>query len=329
MDWTVFRDNPKTSYLVRNAERLRGRINELESLVKTDQGMKELGGEEISELTKQEAELYAEAERIALNSVSQNAENGEEDKGSDLILEIRAGAGGEESAIFASELALMYQRYATIRGWAFNLISESKTELGGYREVVFEILGGKVYDALRYESGVHRIQRVPATEKMGRVHTSTASVAVIPIRATQTFEINPADIEVTFSRSGGAGGQNVNKVETAVRVLHKPTGMVVRSTSERSQSRNREKAFLILRNKLATIHEDTIMGSAAAERRSQIGTADRSEKIRTYNITQDRITDHRLKQSWHNVERIFEGELEPIITALEEANRLVAKAPVA
>ncbi len=319
MDWSAFRDNPKTSYLARDAERLRGRISELELLMMNDEGMKELGAEEIAELKKQEADLYAEAERITSRSVSQNGKDGAEDKGTDLILEIRAGAGGEESASFASELALMYQRYATIRGWSFSLISESKTELGGYREVVFEVKGEGVCDALRYESGVHRIQRVPATEKLGRVHTSTASVAVIPIRATQNFEINPADIEVTFSRSGGAGGQNVNKVETAVRVLHKPTGLVVRSTSERSQSRNRDKAFVILSNKLATIHEDTLAGTAAAERRSQIGTADRSEKIRTYNITQDRVTDHRLKQSWHNVERIFEGELEPIITAMQTA----------
>ena len=167
---------------------------------------------------------------------------------------------------------------------------------------------------------MHRIQRVPATEKMGRVHTSTASVAIIPLRPTETFEINPADIEVTFSRSGGAGGQNVNKVETAVRVLHKPSGMVVRSTSERSQSRNRDKAFLILKNKLAAIQESTAAGAASEERRQQIGTADRSEKIRTYNISQDRVTDHRLKQSWHNVERIFAGELGSIVEALKKAS---------
>ena len=326
MDWSAFRANPKTSYLALEAERLCGRISELESLVRTDQGMKELGEEEMAELKKQEVSLYAEAERIVASGGSAGGDS-ERENGSDLILEIRAGAGGEESAIFASELASMYERYAAIRGWSFALVSESKTELGGYREAVFEVKGEGVCDALRHESGVHRIQRVPATEKLGRVHTSTASVAVIPIRAKQNFEINPADIEVTFSRSGGAGGQNVNKVETAVRVLHKPTGMVVRSTSERSQSRNREKALVILSNKLATIHETAEAGTAAAERRSQIGTADRSEKIRTYNVSQDRVTDHRLKQSWHNVPRIFAGELDPIITALREGNTPVAKGP--
>lgn len=315
MEWAAFRDNPKTNYLALEAERLRERMAELELLAASGGEMKKLAHDEIQELRRQEAVLYDQAERILASGSDLNNE-GTDNQG--LILEIRAGAGGEESSLFALELAAMYQHYAAARGWPLTLVSESKTELGGYREAVFEMPNAEAYTALRYESGVHRIQRVPATEKVGRVHTSTASVAVIPIRPTGTLEINPADIEVTFSRSGGAGGQNVNKVETAVRVLHKPSGLVVRCTSERSQSRNRDKAFLILRNKLALIHNTAAAASAAAERRNQIGTADRSEKIRTYNLTQDRVTDHRLKQSWHNVGRILAGEIGPIISALQK-----------
>ena len=325
MNWAIFRDNPKTAYLASAAGRLHERIAELERLVTSDQEMKELATEEVRELTEQEKILYSQAEQIIASEANlKNFVGGvdQSDK-ANLILEIRAGAGGEESALFAAKLAEMYERYAGIRGWSFTCLSEAKSELGGYREATFEISGAGADKALFYESGVHRIQRVPATEKLGRIHTSTASVAVIPLRQTESFEINPSDIEVSFSRSGGAGGQNVNKVETAVRVTHKPSGMVVRCTSERSQSRNRDKAMLILRNKLATIHETAVAGSAALERRNQIGTADRSEKIRTYNIIQDRVTDHRLKQSWHNLDRIFAGDIEPIITALQTAGTLL------
>ncbi len=223
--------------------------------------------------------------------------------GNEVILEIRAGAGGNEASIFARELSDMYRKYAALRGWSFTQLDD----------LAFEIRGQKVFETLKWERGVHRIQRVPQTEKSGRVHTSTATVAVLPIVKSSNIEISPADLEVTFSRSGGAGGQNVNKVETAVRVLHKPTGIVVRSTSERSQARNREKAISIMVAKLQDIEREKEDKKSAQERKDQVGTGDRSEKIRTYNVLQDRVTDHRIKESWHNIPAILGGNLDPIV----------------
>ena len=211
----------------------------------------------------------------------------------------------------------MYLGYAALKGWSVSVIDESSTSLGGYKEAAFEIRGQGVYEKLRFETGVHRIQRVPATEKMGRVHTSTASVAILPIRKKTTIEIKPTDIEIETSRSGGAGGQNVNKVETAVRIIHKATGIDVRSTSQRNQLKNREMAMSILIAKLQAKQDEEEDAKHSADRKSQVGTADRSEKIRTYNILQDRITDHRIKESWHNIEKIFQGYLDPIVDALQ------------
>ena len=236
----------------------------------------------------------------------------------EIVLEVRAGTGGEEAALFAKELAEMYTLYATLEGWAVTPIDNSPSRLGGYREAVFEIRGKDVYKKLRFETGVHRIQRVPETEKMGRVHTSTASVAILPIRKKTTIDIKPSDLEIETSRSGGAGGQNVNKVETAVRIIHKPTGIDVRSTAERSQLKNREKAMSILVAKLEAKKEEEEAAKYSANRKNQIGTADRSEKIRTYNILQDRITDHRIKKSWHNIEKIMKGEIGPILNSMKE-----------
>ena len=235
-----------------------------------------------------------------------------------IILEVRAGAGGDEAALFARDLAEMYETYATTKGWRWSSVDVSENDVGGYKEASFEIDNKEAYDELYYETGVHRVQRVPATEKSGRIHTSTASVAIMPIFDVKQSTLDPSDLEMEFSRSGGAGGQNVNKVETAVRLIHKPTGIAVRCTSERSQQKNREKAMAILQAKVEEKMVEESQEKEAEHRRKQIGTGDRSEKIRTYNVLQDRVTDHRIKKSWSNIEKILGGGIEAIIETLKE-----------
>ncbi len=304
--------NHKTSFLAGELERLIQEEEEMKKMADTNKEMAEMAQEELKDLEIQKISIEEQIASIL------KVEESEEQFPNEVILEVRAGAGGEEAALFAEELSIMYQKYATALGWPTRKINESPSALGGYKEVSIEIKGQDVYRKLRFETGVHRIQRVPKTEKMGRVHTSTASVAILPIRKKTNMVINPTDIEMEFSRSGGAGGQNVNKVETAVRLIHKPTGIDVRSTQERSQLKNREKAMSILVAKLEQLKEEEEFKKFAKERSDQIGTADRSEKIRTYNILQDRVTDHRIKESWHNIEKIFAGELGPIISTLQE-----------
>ena len=314
-DIEKFKKNKKTAFLAEEYERLSKEERGILEMSEKDPTMVELAREELNVLRIQKEGILKEMESILADDVL------EEEFPNEIILEVRAGAGGEEAALFAQTLANMYKKYADSKGWSFSVVNESKTSLGGYKEAVFEIRGKNVYQELRLETGVHRIQRVPETEKMGRVHTSTASVAILPIRKKTSVEIKPADIEIEFSRSGGAGGQNVNKVETAVRLIHKPTGIDVRSTAERSQQKNREKAMSILVAKLEVLKEEEEAKKYSAERKEQVGTADRSEKIRTYNILQDRITDHRIKESWHNIEKILAGEIGPIIKAMGRSGR--------
>ncbi len=312
MDLEAFKKNSKTSFLADLYSNLEKEEAEVKKMAASDPSFSALTKDELENINSQKEALMTQMKDI----VAKDAE--EEEFPNEIILEVRAGAGGDEAALFAEKLAAMYRRYSERKGWAMRTLEESKNSLGGYKDASFEIKGKGVYKDLRFESGVHRIQRVPATEKSGRVHTSTASVAVLPIRKKVKVEINPADIEMEFSRSGGAGGQNVNKVETAVRLIHKPTGIDAKCTSQRSQSANREKAMQVLQAKLDILHEEKMAKEHSAERKELVGTADRSEKIRTYNILQDRITDHRLKESWHNIEVIFAGDLDQIIESLQE-----------
>lgn len=313
MDLQKYKQNSKTQYLALEYERLLKGENELRNIKEAE--LAELAGEDIRNLENQKRALLSQMDEILKEEETRRLV--EEEFSNEIVLEVRAGVGGEEAALFAEELATMYRKYADSRGWTVSIVDESESPLGGYKEASFEIRGKDVYKEMRFETGIHRIQRVPKTEKMGRVHTSTASVAILPIRKKTKFEINPADLEVEFSRSGGKGGQNVNKVETAVRLTHKPSGLVVRATAERSQSANKERALVILSSKLEERQRAAEASKYAADRKEQIGLADRSEKIRTYNILQDRITDHRLNKSWHGIENIMKGNIGPIVDAFK------------
>ena len=298
-----FKKNHATAYLAEEYERIEAQVAEAAVAAAGDADLLAIAEEDAVRGRTRQQEILGQIAEIL------DKEKEEAERPKAVVMEFRAAAGGDEANLFAKELYDMYMKYAEANRWKVRIIDD----------LTLEIAGGDAYDALRYETGVHRVQRVPATEKSGRIHTSTASVAVLPIRAKPLIDINPADIDMEFSRSGGAGGQNVNKVETAVRLIHRPTGVDVRSSSERSQKANREKAMEILVAKLEAAHEEKMAKEHSAERKAQIGTGDRSEKIRTYNFLQDRITDHRLKESWHNLPKIMTGGIEPIVEALAAA----------
>jgi len=310
LDLEQLKSNHKTSYFAEEYERLLSEEKKVNDMVLADESLRELAEEEIENIKFQKEAIERQIEEIL------KSEKEEEEFPNEIVLEVRAGAGGDEASLFAWQLAHMYERFAEVKNWNWKILDESSNEVGGYKEASFEIKGKDVYKLLRFETGVHRVQRVPSTEKNGRIHTSTASVAILPIRKKTKIVINPADIEMEYSRSGGAGGQNVNKVETAVRLIHKPTGIDVRCTTERKQLSNREKAMEILLSKLQLLKDEEEASKYSGERKNQIGTADRSEKIRTYNFPQDRVTDHRIKQSWSNIPGIMEGNITKIIDAL-------------
>ncbi len=272
--------------------------------------------EEMTALAKQEIEsLETKLEHLEQEITLALISKDPNDK-KDIIMEIRAGTGGNEAALFAADLFRMYSRYAQSRGWVVDVISLSESGIGGFKEIIFEIKGEGAFSRLKYERGVHRVQRVPITESSGRIHTSTATVAVLPKAEEVDISINPDDLKIDVFHSGGAGGQNVNKVATAIRMTHLPTGMVVTCQDERSQLQNKIKAMSVLRTRLLDIEQRKQDDKIIKERRSQVGTGERAEKIRTYNFPQDRVSDHRIGLTLHNLPRIMDGELDGLIDAL-------------
>jgi len=278
----------------------------------SDADMAAMAREEMDALTVARAELETKLKR-ALVPVDPRDDR-------DVIVEIRAGTGGDEAALFAADLFRMYSRYADRRKWTTEVLSANEIGIGGLKEVVFEVQGTGAYSRLKYESGVHRVQRVPATEAQGRIHTSTATVAVLPEVDEVEVGVADSDLKIDIFHSGGAGGQNVNKVATAVRITHKPTGIVVVCQDERSQLKNRTKAMAVLRARLFDQRQAEQSEEIAGARKQQIGSAERSEKIRTYNFPQDRLTDHRIGLTTHNLPRILDGEIEDIIDAVSADN---------
>ena len=278
-----------------------------------DPDMKELAQEEFHQAKEDIARLEEEIKVLLLPRDPNDDKN--------VIVEIRAGVGGEEAALFAHSLFRMYSMYADARRWKVEVDSVNETELGGIKEICFTIEGDGAYSRLKFESGVHRVQRVPETESGGRIHTSTATVAVLPEVDEVDFELNPADIEMQVFRSSGAGGQHINKTSSAVRLIHKPTGTVVECQQERSQFQNRDKAMRILASRLYEAEQEKIAGEFTAERRSQVGTGMRNERIRTYNFPQGRLTDHRIGLTLYKLESVMDGNLDEIIDALVTADQ--------
>ncbi|MDD5135421.1 MAG: peptide chain release factor 1 [Phycisphaerae bacterium] len=290
------------------------KIEESKAMLKseTDKDLISLAESDVISLQNQEKTAKEE-----LNSLLKDDDNSP--KAHSVIIEIRAGTGGDEAAIFAGDLYRMYCRYAETQGWKMNLLDSHPADLGGVKEIIFE-LTGNAYEKMKYEGGVHRVQRIPKTEKAGRIHTSTASVAVLMKPKPSEIKIKAQDLKIDIAKASGPGGQNVNKRMTAVRLTHLPTGIMVKSMTERSLPQNKENAMSILAAKLLEIQESKDLAKEKDKRKSQIGTAKRVEKIRTYNFPQDRITDHRIKKSWHDIEGIMDGNMDKVIEAMQKAD---------
>jgi peptide chain release factor 1 len=291
-------------------------LAELEALINShdEAEMTALIKEEVSKLKQQQGDLLR---RLKLSLIPKDPASDR-----DVIVEIRAGAGGDEASLFAADLFRMYSRYAQAKGWQAGVIDSNQSERGGFKELIFEIKGKGAFSRLKHERGVHRVQRVPVTEASGRIHTSTATVAVLPEAEEIELNINPDDLKMEFFHSRGAGGQNVNKVTTAVRITHLPTGVMASCQDERSQVRNRMKAMAVLRARLLDLEQRKQSESMDKERRMQVGSGQRAEKIRTYNFPQNRVTDHRISSSFHNLQQILDGELDEIIEALSSKEQV-------
>ncbi len=305
-------------------EKIFGEIKELISIKNQIKEAEEISKQEndfqLLTLAQKEKESLLEKEKALLNEIKLSIQKeGGENNFDALIMEIRAGTGGDEAAIFANDLFNMYVRYAKIKNWSVKILESHRTDLYGLKEIIFEILGDNAYSRLKYEGGVHRVQRIPETEKSGRVHTSTAAIAILPKPKKAQIAIRPQDLEVDTYKASGPGGQYVNKRESAVRITHKPTGIVVACQTQRTQIDNRETALSILEAKLLELQERSQAKNIQEKRKGQIGTMERAEKIRTYNFPQDRITDHRIKKTWHNMPEIMAGNLDKIIEELISA----------
>jgi len=282
---------------------------------------------EVLEMAKDEIQELEDKLAVLTDEIRLELLPKDETEHADAVLEIRAGAGGDEAGLFAAELFRMYQRYSEARGWKMKVLSQNETGVGGIKEVTFELSGERAYQRLHLESGVHRVQRVPATESQGRIHTSTATVAVLPKAEELDVEINDNDLKIDVFHSGGAGGQNVNKVATAIRITHEPSGLVVQCQNERSQLQNKLQAMEILRSRLWDMELQKRNAEISANRKAQVGSGDRSEKIRTYNFPQSRITDHRIGFTSHQMQQVLGGEIDEFVDALlqeEQARKLAA-----